>query len=186
MSTRGFIGFKTNTVDSRDGNIYGLYVSSDSSYNDLGLEVLNVYETTDKATFIQIFNDIQWGSICNINYAKPVDLFKGCFSGKKLINEADFLSNGLFCEYGYVYNLENDTLEIYRGGFNFPQNSDVANLEVNINGDIPFNTHKVLTITRDTDLTKVKAMFNIVDEYKSKKGVEIENGKYIEDILLGN
>jgi hypothetical protein len=32
-----------------------------------------------------------------------------------------FILDGLYCEYAYVYNEENDTLEIYRGFFKNPQ-----------------------------------------------------------------
>lgn len=32
-----------------------------------------------------------------------------------------FLYDGLFCEYAYVHNKDNDTLEIYRGFFHTPQ-----------------------------------------------------------------
>ena len=32
-------------------------------------------------------------------------------------SDDEFLQDGLFCEFAYVYNSENDTLEIYRGFF---------------------------------------------------------------------
>ena len=50
--------------------------------------------------------------------------FKGNGINIKTFGEGDdkeFLQDGLFCEYAYVYNKENDTLEIYRGFFHEKQ-----------------------------------------------------------------
>jgi hypothetical protein len=33
----------------------------------------------------------------------------------KLIDKSDFASDSLFCEYAYVVDLDNDTLELFRG-----------------------------------------------------------------------
>lgn len=67
----------------------GKYHGMDSYYDSLGKEVIDCYF---------------WGG------------------GKSIITLGDgddinFLRNGLFCEYAYVYNEDNDTLEIYRGFF---------------------------------------------------------------------
>lgn len=42
-------------------------------------------------------------------------------------DDIEFLQNGLFCEYAYVYNKENDTLEIYRGFFENKQGGGIKN-----------------------------------------------------------
>ena len=44
---------------------------------------------------------------------------------KKNNSNMEFLQDGLFCEYAYVYNQENDTLEIYRGFFKSKQNFEL-------------------------------------------------------------
>ncbi len=36
-------------------------------------------------------------------------------------DEREFLQDGVFCEFSYIYNQENDTLEIYRGFFGTKQ-----------------------------------------------------------------
>jgi hypothetical protein len=76
----------------------GRYNGMDSYYDQLGKEVIDCY-------------------------------FRG--GGRTIINFGDgddmnFLQDGLFCEYSYIYNKENDTLEIYRGFFKKKQhlNSD--------------------------------------------------------------
>lgn len=68
----------------------GYFNHWDSYYSALGEEVINLY----------------FGG----NGNKLVDI-------EELEEDKEFLQDGLFCEYGYIYNQENDTLEIYRGFF---------------------------------------------------------------------
>ena len=65
----------------------------------------------------------------------------------------EFLSNGLFCEYAYIYNKENDTLEIYRGYFKFKQGFDTKTKILNIleegkDGKEDFYCHLIFIIDR--------------------------------------
>lgn len=95
MGTRGFLGIRDNKE-----LLVGRFNHYDSYYSGLGYDVLNYY-------------------------------FMGK-GGKEIVNLADreeedkdFLQDGLFCEYAYIYNEENDTLEIYRGFFETKQSFSV-------------------------------------------------------------
>ena len=46
-------------------------------------------------------------------------------------DDRHFLQDGLFCEYAYVYNKKNDTLEIYRGFFKTKQGFNVKEQIIN-------------------------------------------------------
>jgi len=69
----------------------GRYNNFDSYYGNLGKKVIDYY-----------FNN------CGIDILKLTE-YKA--------DEKEFLQDGLFCEYSYIYNQEDDTLEIYRGLF---------------------------------------------------------------------
>lgn len=185
MSTRGFIGFKTNTKKNRDNNIFGVYNHYDSYYSYKGVQILDIYKETTKEDFESIFNAIIWSdNIDNVDIDGAL-MFNGEYDTYKIGNDASFLNDGLFCEYGYVYNLENDTLEIYRGFFSEPESDELENLGYESRGD-KFHTHKVYTVTRDSNFDKVKYMFSNInrDEKYCDKANEIDNGKYIEDIYM--
>jgi len=80
----------------RKGKIGGKYNHYDSYYSRLGKEVVDVYF---KNKFLP--------------YLEEKD--------EEYDENAEFLYDGLFCEYAYVYDEDNDRLEIYRGFFNKPQ-----------------------------------------------------------------
>ena len=179
MSTRGFVGFKTNTKEDRKGNIFGIYNHWDSYYSQLGMQMLEFYKNTNKERFRQLFSLTEWSDDEENSLVPNVcDFLKGYCVGDDILNYPDFLNDGLFCEYGYVYNLENDTLELYRGFFDTPQNEDVSDL------GSEYHTHKVYTITRDTDFDKVEDMFYNM-EY-SEDFNKVVDGKYVEDIFMEN
>ena len=189
MATRGFIGFKTSNREDRYKNIFGLYNHSDSYYSYKGLQVLDVYQNTSKEDFESIFNAIVWSDDTNSENenADGIEMLNGAYDAYIIVNEADFLNDGLFCEYGYVYNLEDDSLEIYRGFFHEAQSKELELLGYK-STDGRFHTHKVYTVTRDSDFDKVRYMFENIrrDEKYSNRFKEIINGKYIEDIYMEN
>lgn len=48
---------------------------------------------------------------------------------KYMLNGNDFLKDNIFCEYGYVINLDTNTLDIYMSGENFVYQADLLNLD---------------------------------------------------------
>lgn len=91
MSTRGYLGLKKN------GKIVeGRFNHWDSYYDCLGIKVLELYSNGDGEEIIGLTEE---GNDEDIN----------------------FIHDGLYCEYGYIYNSDDDTLEIYRGFFKEPQ-----------------------------------------------------------------
>ena len=87
--------------------IEGYYNHSDSYYDYIGKKAVENYFKNEKPN--PIYNLIDG----------ETDTYK-----KNNLN-MDFLQDGLFCEYAYVYNQENDTLEIYRGFFKSQQNFEL-------------------------------------------------------------
>ena len=187
MSTRGFIGFKVNKRDDRYNNIFGVYNHYDSYYSYKGMEVLSVYKNTSNEDFESIFNAIIWSDDVDNTDIDGVQMLSGAYDTHMIQNDSTFLNDGLFCEYGYVYNLENDTLEIYRGFFDEAQSKELKILGYESCGST-FHTHKVYTVTRDSDLDKVEYMFENIrkDENYSENKNEIVDGKYIEEIFMEN
>lgn len=183
MSTRGFVGFKTNCKNDREGNIFGVYNHYDSYYSGKGLQLLEIYKNTDKDTFKNIFNSIEWtNDNTNANAIDVVELFNGLNNDEKIYNESSFLNDGLYCEYGYVYNLENDSLELYRGFFPEPQSEELSKYGYKAYDGTMFHTHKVYTITRDSDFDKLEDMFKNVD--RNENANDITDGKYVEDVFM--
>jgi len=137
MSTRGLIGFKTNSK-----YVSGYYNHYDSYYTNLGYELINAY-----------------------------------FNGKDIMNstkqdEKDdgFILDGLYCEYAYIYNSENDTLEIYRGFFDKPQFKGHRK-----SGQ--YYTHLIMVI--DKKKHKIEEVFLAFKEYDTiEQDEEDEKKKY--------
>ena len=101
MGTRGLLGIRNNKK-----LLHSRYNHYDSYYDSLGGEVLDFYF------------DKSGGNILELGGAKEVD-------------NKSFLQDGLFCEYAYIYNQENDTLEIYRGFFNHKQTFNIKEQIIN-------------------------------------------------------
>lgn len=119
MGTRGFIGIKSN------GKISGRYNHFDSYYSSLGKDVLDWY-FQDNRVSIELLR-----------------LASGFDDGK----DDNFLYDGLYCEYGYVYNEDNETLEIYRGFFKTKQkyNSNNFLMHKNYTSSI-YYTHIIFVV----------------------------------------
>lgn len=182
MSTRGFIGFKKKYNNKRN-DIYGMYNHYDSYYSHLGVQALEIYKNTNKETFNKMFESINWiDKDMETNSLNAISLFKNEFTNQEIYNASTFLNDGLFCEYGYVYNLENDTLEIYRGLFLEPQSEELRELGYVSYDKTVYHTHKVYTIDRNTDFDKIEEMFNDLN-IKNEARI-IVNGKYIEEIFM--
>lgn len=182
MSTRGFVGFKTNNKNDRDGNIFGVYNQYDSYYSGKGIKLLEIYKKTDKEAFRKIFNSIKWTDNEVDAIVDVIELFKGLYNDEEIYNDSKFLNDGLYCEYGYVYNLEEDSLELYRGFFDEPENNKLKDCGCKSYNGTMYHTHKVYTITRDSDFNKIEDMFK---NMKYDENIhDAVNGKYIEDICM--
>lgn len=186
MSTRGFLGFKLNNNDTRKGNIFGVYNHHYSYYSYMGVKILNAYKTTTKKDFELVFNSYEWVEDCEDCYeGDALSLIKGYCSDDRVPNDVDFLDNGLFCEYAYIYNIENDSLEIYRGCFNFPEKENQIGSKTVLGKS--FYTHKVYTVTRDSDFDKVEYMFNNINTIINDDDMyQTTNGKYPEELFMKN
>lgn len=54
---------------------------------------------------------------CLLRESQGIETLRGVYEGrlKHIINYFDFLKNSLFCEYGYIINLDDGTFDFYRG-----------------------------------------------------------------------
>lgn len=164
MSTRGFVGYQLH------GTIRGWYNHFDSYYSELGLAVLDKFERHPQAELTDFFtkrlellpdNDCQsrhsykiYHSVFNLNWATDCLI---------LADNSQFLYNGLFCEYGYVFDLDNDELQVYRGFFTRPQYTGQPCSNDNSNGK-KYYTHHVLTVTRD-NIAAARLLFTIYHRF---------------------
>lgn len=181
MSTRGFVGFKTNTENDREGNIFGIYNHYDSYYSHLGLEMLMLYEKKSKKEFQDIFNKIEWLTNSKEDIRTEwEELFDG--EPKRVPNDANFLNDGLFCEYAYVYNLENDRLEVYRGFYKKAQSPELEKYGYESYDNTFYHTHKVFEVTRELDWQQVVDMFTNADLGDFEE--DVENNIYAETIYM--
>lgn len=153
MSTRGFVGFK------KDNNIRGWYNHHDSYYSGLGVDVLEKFKKYNNKELKNFFNSVKLISedLQDEYYDNHKAIFDMDWKNLQeviLQDGTDFLNDGLFCEYGYVFNLDDDTLDVYRGFFEEAQYENQKGYESC--DDTIYYTHKVLTLYRGkTDLAEV-------------------------------
>lgn len=137
----------------------GVFNHWDSYYDNLGLEVLGLY-------------------------------FKG--EGDKIPSlspeqdeDKEFIHDGLFCEYAYVYNSEDDTLEIYRGFFKTKQSGNIKEkiVEVLEQGRDKYYCHLIMIIDKKKHkIENVKRAFKEYDK-REDEGKESE-GDYPEREII--
>jgi len=148
MSTRGFIGYKKN------GIIKGWYNHNDSYYSYVGLKVLEKFNNNSSIILDNFFTK----NLKLYDDEKFYENHKKVFSlnwktdSIKLEVYNDFLDDGLDCEYGYVFNLDEDIVEVYRGGFKIEQYNGQQ-------GYSGYYTHNTFNITRK-NIENVKKIFN--------------------------
>jgi len=126
MSTRGLVSVRNNA-----GLIEGRYHHSDSYYDSCGKEAIDIY-------FNEEIKDKGW---------KILELAEE----NSEEDSRDFLNDGLFNEFSYIYNQENDTLEIYRGFFKkkqaFKPKEQILN-SLESNGKETLYCHLIMIIDR--------------------------------------
>lgn len=104
MSTRGYVGFYKNKKD------IGGYNHHDSYPDGLGKEIFKFL----KGKSIKELNDI-CDSLNDKEEEGDVWNWKDNTFNKKFKNLSSFLYDSLFCEYAYIINLDDNTLELYEG-----------------------------------------------------------------------
>ena len=137
MSTRGIYGFRKNGIDKTSYNHFDSYPS------ELGKSIADFFADVDLAKLGEIFGSIQLVDENNIvteDIAKTIPAefsdfnvnggqktfycylrnAQGDLSGylkglKYMIDNHDFIKTSLFCEWGYIVNLDTGKLEVWLG-----------------------------------------------------------------------
>ena len=129
-------------IGIRDENklIDGRFNHWDSYYNWLGKKVIKKYFDGNGSSILELADN------------QDQDL--------------EFLYDGLFCEFAYVYNVSNDTLEVYRGFFKKRQVFNVKEALVNALEDKKeYYPHLILIIDKKKmDIKKVKKAFKLYED----------------------
>ena len=115
MSTRGAVGFKLN------GEYKIVYNHGDSYPSWLGAKVINFCEEIEKRNLWEYLSH-QVAGLKEVEERLPkdhegVEFLWGTFEGRVLEFQQyfSFMSDGLFCEYGYIIDLDDNVLRFYRG-----------------------------------------------------------------------
>lgn len=113
MSTRGFVGFKHNKKAPK-----GWYNHSDSYPSYLGDSVVTKAMTHTRDELLAFFNSVKFLNDETL-YDNHKSIFDfevwDCLSEWQIMDGGTFYKDGLFCEWSYIFNFDNDTLEIYKG-----------------------------------------------------------------------
>lgn len=143
MGTRGFVGFKLK------GEIKGWYNHFDSYYSELGMKVLTKFKNNDLDRLKNFFTENVSFSDKDEFYENHRKVFSLNWENEKITlnDETDFLYSGLFCEYGYVFDLDNDAIIVYRGLFKEEQRENQKYYKVY--DEIKYFVNEVFTIKRD-------------------------------------
>ena len=159
ISTSGFVGYKKN------GIIKGFYNMVNSQYGELGLEVLGKFNIHSKEELKHFFTNklnlsVQ-GQKEHLFNQKYIWRSNWLVQDIKMKDDHNFLYNK-FCSFGYVYNLDDDTLDLYRGFFKHPQTMKEQNKlkikKIFIEEEKKFYTHLVYSIKRD-EIERVEKLF---------------------------
>lgn len=157
MSTRGYMGLKKKGELKGQYNHFDSYFSGlgkniietlnsipkkdrinklNETYDNIILVNVNDEPTLEMIEYA-LKNNLYDG---NVSYQTTKDmycLFRNCqgrldmyLNGLKyMINGNDFLEDDLFCEYGYVINLDTNTLDVYKHGKHLVLQADLLNLD---------------------------------------------------------
>jgi len=114
MSTRAFVGYKHRKQKPK-----GWYSHSDGYPSYLGDEVLKKANAYTSKQLLAFFKRIKWvkeneNRDAYDNHKSILDEDWNTFN-PVLVSGGEFYKDGLFCEYAYIFNFDNDTLEFYTG-----------------------------------------------------------------------
>lgn len=107
MGTRGVIGFRIDGQDKIS------YLSSDSYPSGAGREVIQDTKViiSDLETYKQKVRDLKVVSEEVFEHYDPLSILED----GTIQDASDFVTDSLFCEYGYIINLDDENIEFYRG-----------------------------------------------------------------------
>lgn len=124
--TRGLYGFRKNGIDKTT------YSNSDSYPGYLGELVVNLCKSMNVEQLNNLYNKImlrnkeesyQIPSSQRFDFGK---VHSDLVDGKtiNMIEDCSFIKDSLFCEYAYIINLDNNTLEYWKGFQKVPQENN--------------------------------------------------------------
>lgn len=176
MSTRGFVGFRQNGV------LKGWYNHFDSYYEGLGLKVLDKYRRHNNEELKRFFNSLTFSPFGDYyeNHKIIFNLDWDEETGLILQDSTNFLNDGLFCEYGYVFNLDNDTIEVYRGLFTEPLEEGQKGYKAS-DGTI-YYCNKVLEVNRDNLKDVYKLFENAAEIWEQFEDVDYWEQEYMKRV----
>lgn len=141
MGTRGLYGFRKNGVDKVTYNHWDSYPDGLGKQilrfiNKYGMELNKIYDkiilvdensvpTEEQVTECQEFIDTSvseqstkdWYCLLYKSFGNPESY---AYDLRYMINNISFIHDSLFCEYGYIINLDTNKLEIWRGFQHLP------------------------------------------------------------------
>ena len=174
MGTKGVIGYKTK------GKLRAFYNRNDSYYSYLGVKCLAAFHKYSAETIRDFFiNRVKFIGDPNKNPEKDISIFDLDWGKERLtvLDETDFLEDGLYCEYGYIYDVDNDTLEVFKGFFTKPQSEIQVKMDklkkIFHPDDDKYFTHRVLTIQRD----EIKVARELFLDEDTLDYADVVNGK---------
>jgi hypothetical protein len=110
MSTRGFVGYKKNK------KIKGWYNHFDSYPTGLGEEVFEKCLIHNVEELKSFFDRIEFVKDEGAYQAhKGIFEMDWQFDRPVMQDGGDFYKNGLFCEWGYIFDFDHRSLKVYRG-----------------------------------------------------------------------
>ena len=116
MITRGFVGFKYNKKAPR-----GWYNHFDSYPSGLGSEIVDKLMKHTPKELLGFFKRLK---LVEQNEGGGDDFYKAhktvfeldwSKDSAILQDGKDFYKDGIFCEWAYIFNFDNETLEVYKG-----------------------------------------------------------------------
>ena len=111
MGTRGLFGFRKNGQDKLTYNHY------DSDPSGLGMDVVNFCLSRSINELNVICDKIKLAEEEKADINSIIE----CVSGSIMYDYKDFILNSLHCEFAYIINLDDNTLEFWLGGQKQPQ-----------------------------------------------------------------
>lgn len=182
MATRGIYGFYKNGVNKLTYNHYDSYPSC------LGDKVLYFLKNTTELELNDIFNNIvlvegndypdekeseilkslgfpveyhgeplNWNEIIGCN-SHDFSLLKTKFPF--MINDNNFIKESLFCEWGYIINLDDNSLEIYEG---FQKEPDDNRYKIEVPSKSGYYHCKLLKKIYFKNLSKINSLESILN-----------------------
>lgn len=157
MSTRGYMGLKKKGELKGQYNHWDSYFSGlgkeiietlntipkselidrlNKTYDNITLVDENTEPTLDMVDYA-LKHGLYDNKVSTQSVKDVYCLFRNCQGDlqayldglKYMLNGNDFLKDSLFCEYGYVINLDTNTLDIYMNGENLVCQADLLNLD---------------------------------------------------------